>query len=105
MWSFRFPTRHLARRRLWTTYLLFLCACVVPASQSARAQSGQTPSANPQSVPQAFFNTYCLTCHNSRLRTAGVVLENLEPGKPGANAELAERVITKLHAGSMPPPR
>jgi hypothetical protein len=38
------------------------------------------------------------------LRTGGVVLQGVDAQKPGANAELWERVIAKLRAGSMPPP-
>src|ERR1700680_1345581 len=101
MWSFRFPTRHLARRRLWTAYLIFgllLGAGVVPA---LRAQA-QTP--NTQDVAQAVLDKYCTTCHIHKLRTAGGVLEHLYASKPGINAELGERVIAKLRAGSMPPP-
>jgi len=100
MWSFRFPTRHLARRRSWTAYLIFgllLGVGVAPL----RAQA---PAANLQVVPRAVLDKYCITCHNQKLRTAGVVLENLDPSKPGANTELWERVIAKLRAGSMPPP-
>src|ERR1700730_7989478 len=103
MWSFGFPTRHLARRRSRTAYLIFgllLGAGLVPA---LRAQA-PSAAAIPQVVPQAILDKYCITCHNQKLRTAGVVLENLDPSKPGANAELGERVISKLRAGSMPPP-
>src|ERR1700730_5492011 len=100
MWSFRFPTRHLARRRSWTAYLifaLFVCACGVTALGSAQAPASQPPSsqcnaasaaANPKIVPRAILDKYCITCHNQKLRTAGVVLENLDPTKPGANTAL-----------------
>ena len=47
MWSFRFPTRHLARRRSWTAYLIFALlvgAGLVPALR-AQAPSAAT---NPQ---------------------------------------------------------
>jgi hypothetical protein len=61
--------------------------------------------ANPQAVnPRTFLDTYCVTCHNQKLHTAGLALETLDVSKPGANAEIWERVIAKLRAGSMPPP-
>ncbi len=53
---------------------------------------------------QAFFDKYCVTCHNQKLHTAGLALDSLDVAKPGANAEVWERVIAKLRAGSMPPP-
>jgi mono/diheme cytochrome c family protein len=72
----------------------FLVICLSPA----RAQVPKTPD------PQAFFNTYCVTCHNQKLHTAGLALDNLDANHPSANAEVWERVIAKLQAGSMPPP-
>src|SRR6266508_1355036 len=55
-------------------------------------------------TPQAVLDTYCITCHNQRLRTAGLALDSLDVTKPGASSEVWERVIVKLRAGSMPPP-
>jgi hypothetical protein len=49
------------------------------------------------------LDTYCITCHNQKLRTAGLALDTLDVTKPGANAEAWERVIAKLRASSMPP--
>src|SRR5438128_702639 len=61
--------------------------------------------AQPQAAlsPQAVLDTYCVTCHNQRLRTAGLALDTLDVARPSANAEVWERVIAKLRAGSMPP--
>jgi hypothetical protein len=56
-----------------------------------------------QANPRAFLDTYCITCHNQKLRTAGLTLDTLDVTRPGANAEVWERVIAKLRAGSMPP--
>ena len=50
------------------------------------------------------LDTYCVTCHNQRLRTAGLALDTLDVTAPHANPEVWERVITRLRAGSMPPP-
>ena len=56
------------------------------------------------SEPRAFFDQYCVTCHNQKLRTAGLALDLLDPSHPSANAEIWEKVIGKLRSGSMPPP-
>ncbi len=64
--------------------------------------SAQTASPKPP-TPRQFFDTYCITCHNNKLRTAGLALDTLDVSKPGAHAEVLERVIAKLRAGSMPP--
>jgi hypothetical protein len=56
------------------------------------------------SNPRQFLDTYCVTCHNQKLRAAGLELDRLDPVTPAANAEVWERVIGKLRSGSMPPP-
>src|SRR6058998_1172999 len=54
--------------------------------------------------PRAVLDQYCVTCHNEKLRTAGLALDKLDVMHPSSNAETWERVIEKLRAGSMPPP-
>jgi mono/diheme cytochrome c family protein len=81
---------------MWTFALLGSCVLAVAAS-------GQTPPAAPAGDARALFDTYCITCHNQKLRTAGLALDALDVSKPSANTEVWERVIGKLRAGSMPP--
>jgi hypothetical protein len=57
-----------------------------------------------QSAPRAMLDTYCVTCHNDKLKTAGLALDKVDVTKPSANAEVWEKVIEKLRAASMPPP-
>ena len=65
----------------------------------------QTSSPNaPIPSPRAVLDTYCVTCHNQRLRTAGLALDSVDVSTPGANPEVWERVIEKLRARAMPPP-
>src|ERR1700687_4050044 len=59
------------------------------------------PATSP--APRAVLDQYCITCHNQKLRTAGLALESLDVTNPGANAEVWEKVIAKLRAGAMPP--
>lgn len=54
-------------------------------------------------TPQ-FVSQYCVTCHNQRLKTAGLMLDSLDLAKAPANAETWEKVIVKLSTGAMPPP-
>lgn len=55
-------------------------------------------------APREFLDKYCLSCHNQKLRTAGLALDGLDATNPAANAEAWELVVAKLRAGSMPPP-
>ena len=59
-----------------------------------------------QNAPQnsQFLQQYCVTCHNQRLKTAGLLLDTLDPAQIPSNAETWEKVVQKLHAGAMPPP-
>ena len=68
---------------------------------SAQAPASATPT---PPTPRVFFDTYCVTCHNQKLKTAGLMLDKLDLTNPGAHAEVLEKVIGKLRAGSMPPP-
>jgi mono/diheme cytochrome c family protein len=75
----------------------------VPTS-ARQAQPAAPARAIPPPAAKTVLDTYCITCHNQRLRTAGLSLDELDVSRPGANAEVWEKVIAKLRAGSMPPP-
>jgi len=61
------------------------------------------PNGTPPANPRAVFDQYCVTCHNEKLKTAGLMLDRLDPTDAGAHAQTWEKVIAKLRAGSMPP--
>ena len=46
---------------------------------------------------------YCVTCHNDKARTGGLSLQSADFNNIPAGAEIWEKVIRKLRAGSMPP--
>ena len=88
-----------------TLLTLVVCAGVAVAlarvETASRPAPGQTPPAVPAS--RVILDTYCVTCHNQRLKTAGLALDAVDVATPHANPEIWERVITRLRAGSMPP--
>ena len=49
------------------------------------------------------LDKYCVTCHNQRLRTAGLTLDTMNLDRVGDKAETWEKVLRKLHGGMMPP--
>jgi cytochrome c551/c552 len=75
--------------------LKFLLAVVFLTSGAAFAQS--------VADTQAFVTKYCVTCHNPRLKTAGLTLDPSELAHVAGYAETWEKVIRKLRAGTMPP--
>lgn len=68
---------------------------------SAVTLSGQT-APNPA---RELVNKYCVACHNEKLKTAGLVLNHADFDNPWNTEETWEKVIAKLRARSMPPPK
>jgi mono/diheme cytochrome c family protein len=86
---------------------LFVSGCIGVTLFSVQTSARQTQPAAALATspsPQAVFDKYCITCHNQKLHTAGLELDSLDLTNPGRNAEVWEKVIAKLRAGSMPPP-
>jgi len=73
--------------------------------KAAAAVPAAKPSANPADVAtqRALLDQYCVTCHNARLKTANLLLDQLDLAHLGAHAEVGEKVVRKLRAGMMPP--
>jgi len=82
---------------------LILGACVLVFPSRFHTAAPQNPSSPVTAAPRVVFDQYCVTCHNQKLRTAGLALDTMDVSNPSASAEIWERVIAKLRAGSMPP--
>jgi hypothetical protein len=72
--------------------------------------SAQTPGPQRSSAIAAslashrtFLDQYCTTCHNQRLRTADLALDQLDLSRVAQDAPIWEMVVRKLRAGMMPP--
>jgi cytochrome c5 len=73
-----------------------------PASNPT-AQSEAKPQAPDVATQRALIDQYCVTCHNAKLKTANLLLDQLDLAHLSANAEIGEKVVRKLRAGMMPP--
>ena len=75
------------------------------APQVAHAQQQSAAAATPAASPQrVLVNRYCVSCHNEKLKTAGLVLATIDVDNASAgNAEVLEKVVRKLQARAMPP--
>src|SRR5438094_2810247 len=69
-------------------------------TMSRQSSSG---SAAADTAPAGVINRYCVTCHNDRLKTAGLALNSLDPANAGDHGEVWEKVVQKLRARAMPP--
>src|SRR5438105_13167309 len=87
--------RASARSRALPAMVALVCACLAgPHPVKARAPSIPTSDV---------LDKYCVTCHNSRLKTAGLQLDSLDPARVADHAQEWEKVVTKLRTGEMPP--
>jgi mono/diheme cytochrome c family protein len=69
-----------------------------PAAQQA------APPADVSAAHRQTLNRYCVTCHNQKLATAGLKLDEADITNPTDGAEIWEKVVRKVRTGIMPPP-
>src|SRR5437773_983427 len=62
-----------------------------------------SPAALEASRYTATVKQYCVTCHNERIKSGGLVLATLDPGHVARDTEAWEKVVRKLRVGAMPP--
>ena len=92
-------TRHLAA---------LACAALALAAGLAGARPAHAAEAGEQPGPSGgwqreLLDRYCVTCHNGRMRTAGLALDEHDVGAVAAAPAVWETVVRKLRAGAMPP--
>jgi hypothetical protein len=101
-----------AQKQLTTVMMacgsLMLAAAItanLSANQSAAPVSAQSARpATPASPARELVTTYCVSCHNERLKTANLTLDTIDPERPANSPEPWEKVIAKLRSRAMPPP-
>jgi hypothetical protein len=101
--------------------LLLGCFCVLAAgggylradaarpAQAPRAQQTPAPAASSTPAPantqvQDVLNKYCISCHNQRVKTAGLMLDAMSIAQVHNSAQAWEKVARKLRTQEMPPP-
>jgi len=67
---------------------------------------GQTSTAKPpvEDPHRALVATYCVSCHDARLKTGGLALDGLDLAAPANDAQIWEKALRKLRGHQMPPP-
>src|SRR4051812_49421897 len=76
-----------------------LVAAGAQQSAAAPAQAKETGADE-----RVLLTRYCVTCHNDKLKTAGLVIDPSGTSNVPAGADVWEKVIRKLRTGQMPPP-
>ena len=86
---------------------LSVCLCLqvrASAQQTAQSSTGTAGTAEAASSQRRVLDRYCVTCHNQKLKTAGLTLDEADVANPGATGEIWEKVVRKLRTSTMPPP-
>jgi hypothetical protein len=101
------------RRARWKVHgmaaaLAAIASVGAPAAQQARSasQAAQRPvvSSTPTDAPyRALVSTYCVSCHNSKVKAGTLELDALNTQDLAAHQEEWEKVVHKLRAHQMPP--
>jgi hypothetical protein len=77
-----------------------LAVCAVHLGLSAAPQAGPAGDA---AAHRALLDRYCTGCHNQKLKTGGLALDQADVRDPAVAADTWERVIRKVRGGLMPP--
>jgi mono/diheme cytochrome c family protein len=88
--------------RVFTYSVLFLWLALIPTQASRQAPV--TLAVSDQTTAQrTFLDTYCVGCHNARLKSGGLELDTLDLSRLLDDAPTGEKIVRKLRAGMMPP--
>jgi len=90
--------------RLLSSHRVRACAVLAFVLSSGDASAAQAPAFAP-SEARVLLDKYCVTCHNARQKSAGLVLDKntVDVESLTARADVWEKVVRKLRAQSMPP--
>jgi mono/diheme cytochrome c family protein len=91
------PAGSASLKACTTTIILLLGGVVFTTPQAPAAP--KAPDAQLATVKQ-----YCATCHNDRMKAAGVSFEGLTPEAIGQHPDVFEKAVRKLRGRVMPPP-
>ena len=70
----------------------------------ALAQAGSPAWRRLAKLPPPCSSKYCITCHNEKRKTAGLMIDKLDLQHVGEDAEVWEKVARKFRTQEMPPP-
>jgi mono/diheme cytochrome c family protein len=83
---------------------LFLGVSAQTPRLNATPLQAPAPAAVASTSPApAFVSQYCVTCHNTRLKSGGLALDALDATNVATDTETWEKVVRKLRMGAMPP--
>src|SRR6266542_2332755 len=109
--------------RRWSVSILWWCALLLSAivymyghtaplnaqgQSSSRQPVARQAATSPSDADHIAFrkttiDKYCVSCHNSRTKTAGLALDAVDLSRVTDAPQLWEKVVRKMRDGAMPP--
>jgi hypothetical protein len=89
----------------WLAGLIACCALLVATVGLRAGESPQQalPSPSASSVDRATLDRYCVSCHNSKVKTGGLALDVADVSRVGSDPAMWEKVVRKIRGRMMPP--
>ena len=86
--------------------LVATISATLSADQSPAPASSQggPASATAPTPARELVTTYCVTCHNQRVKTGNLALDIVDADHVSNSADTWEKVVVKLRSRAMPPP-
>jgi mono/diheme cytochrome c family protein len=91
-------------KRFFLTFAFVATIATVVFVQNRADAQGRPQIVGGPEAHRKMLNTYCLGCHNSKIKVGGLALDGLNLQSPVANAETWEKALKKLRGRLMPPP-
>src|SRR5689334_9899408 len=103
------------KRRFVSALAVAVALCATAVSKPVQGQAPRPVASHPTAslatplldaaAERALVDKYCVSCHNARLKTAGLVLDKdtVDLAHVPDHADVWEKVIRKLHGRMMPP--
>src|SRR5437899_9620054 len=80
------------------------CAVWIPRWAPVLLVAGGSMPSPAVSPERAVVSQYCVGCHNSKVKAAGLALDTVSAENVSEHTEVWEKVVRKLRARYMPPP-
>jgi mono/diheme cytochrome c family protein len=80
-----------------------VASSVVPVIAQTRGPARAPSIAAAAASHRAMLTSHCVTCHNTKLHTAGLALDAPEMSDVALRPEVWEKVVQKVRMGAMPP--
>jgi hypothetical protein len=80
-----------------------VAACALSGAAAPQSTPAAGPAPSIAANHRATLNQYCVTCHNARVRTGGLAIDELDIANVNRDKDAWEKVVRKLRVSAMPP--